>query len=118
MIHAVAIRGEPIAERAGCADCAHCQSSGGSWWCMSDEASSVRGTKIPGIILCDWWRPIRQARWWDRLNPFVVKHDMKLSREAWLGMRAEVMAKLATMVAAGRKVWPPLGREELAAGAL
>jgi hypothetical protein len=40
-------------------DCYHCAFLGGyiSLWCLNDEASEYRGTKIPGIYNCHFWQP-------------------------------------------------------------
>ena len=41
---------------ARCSDCAYmvCHVN---WWCKSKEASDYRGTHIPGICKCPFWKP-------------------------------------------------------------
>jgi hypothetical protein len=28
-----------------------------NWWCTNEEAAKARGTTIPGISKCPWWKP-------------------------------------------------------------
>ena len=58
MIRAVMIKGKPNSERRACKDCYHCQACVG-WWCTSDDAKEHRGTRIPGIMECSFWSPVR-----------------------------------------------------------
>ncbi len=43
-------------DRRSCYDCEHCKAVI-SLWCRSHEASKARGTKIPGVIHCPFWKP-------------------------------------------------------------
>jgi hypothetical protein len=43
-------------EKKSCADCAHCKASM-SLWCRNAEAIAYRGTSIPGVIKCKFWKP-------------------------------------------------------------
>lgn len=40
-------------------DCAHCGFLVAyvSWWCSNKEACKTRGTKIPGVCHCPYWKP-------------------------------------------------------------
>lgn len=28
-----------------------------NWWCTNPEATKARGTNIPGVSKCQWWKP-------------------------------------------------------------
>lgn len=43
-------------EKQSCYDCNHLISAI-SWWCGSEAARKYRGTSIPGVICCHFWRP-------------------------------------------------------------
>lgn len=59
MIEAVLKDGKvPDAEKRSCYDCRHCKAAV-SWWCQNKAAIEYRGTKIPGIINCNFWEPCR-----------------------------------------------------------
>lgn len=49
------ISGKHSADR-GCSDCAHLEAHV-SWWCKSADALKARGTNIPGVINCPFWKP-------------------------------------------------------------
>lgn len=40
-------------------DCAHCSFCVEyiSWWCSNNDACKARGTKIPGVCHCPYWKP-------------------------------------------------------------
>lgn len=42
--------------------CAHCGFLVAhiNWWCSNNDASKVRGTKIPGVYHCPYWKPDRK----------------------------------------------------------
>lgn len=39
-----------------CYDCGHLIGKV-SWWCTNEEAINVRGTSIPGVDNCPYWKP-------------------------------------------------------------
>jgi len=43
-------------ERKNCSDCAHLEGYI-SLWCTSAEAIEFRGTSIPGVNHCPFWKP-------------------------------------------------------------
>lgn len=43
-------------EKHSCYDCAHLKSAL-SWWCFNNEAAKYRGTRLPGVIKCHFWKP-------------------------------------------------------------
>lgn len=43
-------------EKKSCYDCGNLVGHI-SWWCKSKEAIEYRGTSIPGIIRCKFWKP-------------------------------------------------------------
>ena len=45
-----------------CSDCAHMRGYV-SWWCTSPEAKEYRGTSIPGVCECPFWKPC--SKWED-----------------------------------------------------
>jgi len=42
-----------------CADCGWLKAKV-SWWCMNPEAVKVRGTAIPGVQHCPYWKPDKE----------------------------------------------------------
>ena len=61
-------------ERQGCPDCrfrlAHV-----SWWCHHEEAVKRRGTKMPGVKGCQFWKPARTMKdltCWERWFGFDI----------------------------------------------
>lgn len=42
--------------KRSCSDCGHLKAVYISWWCMSDQAREHRGTRIPGINRCIFWK--------------------------------------------------------------
>ena len=45
-----------IYENKQCAFCGWLKSAL-HWWCTNEEAAKARGTTIPGISKCPWWKP-------------------------------------------------------------
>ena len=45
----------PDPERASCYDCTHLKAAV-SWWCTNDDAIKWRGTSLPGVEKCPFWR--------------------------------------------------------------
>ena len=43
-------------EKKSCADCGHLKKAL-SLWCGNEVAISARGTRIPGVIKCPYWKP-------------------------------------------------------------
>jgi len=43
-------------DKKWCGECGHLFSAV-TWWCGCDEAADFRGTKIPGVINCPFWKP-------------------------------------------------------------
>jgi len=43
-------------EKKSCAECGWLKASV-TWWCKNPEAVEARGTAIPGIIKCAYWKP-------------------------------------------------------------
>jgi len=39
-----------------CYDCGYMKSTT-SWWCVNENAIEERGTRIPGIYNCPYWKP-------------------------------------------------------------
>lgn len=50
------MREETPFEKKSCYDCTHLVGYV-SWWCGCKEAVKARGTAIPGIIHCPFWKP-------------------------------------------------------------
>ena len=46
----------PPEERRACGNCGFLIAYT-NWWCSSKEAVEVRGTSIPGVCLCEFWKP-------------------------------------------------------------
>jgi hypothetical protein len=45
----------PPEERKECCDCTYLKSKI-SWWCTNQAAIDWRGTAIPGVALCPFWK--------------------------------------------------------------
>lgn len=43
-------------EKRTCYDCGHLKHAL-HWWCTNESAIKLRGTRIPGIIKCPYWKP-------------------------------------------------------------
>lgn len=43
-------------QKQSCADCGHLKQAL-SLWCGNEEAIKARGTRIPGVIKCHFWKP-------------------------------------------------------------
>jgi hypothetical protein len=57
MYRGYAVNGKPDESQKRCFDCSNNQATI-SWWCVSKEAIEHRGTSLPGIKECPFWRPI------------------------------------------------------------
>lgn len=70
------IIGKHDLEEKGCYDCFYCQAEV-SWWCTNQEAIKHRGTRIPGVTHCQWWKPctkLEDLNFWQRtffMNNFI-----------------------------------------------
>ncbi len=53
--------GKPNDKLKCCRDCYHLQGAV-TLWCMNDEAIEYRGTGIPGVKHCQFWKPMSQKR--------------------------------------------------------
>lgn len=70
MLEAYAKNGKPNTEQKSCVDCTHCKAKV-SWWCMSEEATERRGTRIPDTMLCPDWSPIpTEEELYEKANTF------------------------------------------------
>lgn len=49
-------------ERRSCCDCRYCRGCI-SLWCINTDTIRARGTRIPGVIHCPYWK--REARYDD-----------------------------------------------------
>jgi hypothetical protein len=61
------ISGEPDVEKRCCADCKYLKAAV-SWWCTSKNAIDVRGTSIPGVKNCPYWKPAKKASFLERVG--------------------------------------------------
>lgn len=62
---------QPDEAQRRCYDCTHCRGAT-SWWCRNEEAVKYRGTAIPGVRDCTFWkgcRTVKELTWWERHNP-------------------------------------------------
>ena len=57
MINAIMVKGIPDKSKKRCFDCFYCKATV-SWWCTNEEAINYRGTSIPGICDCIFWKPM------------------------------------------------------------
>ena len=57
MIYAIMKAGKPDYNKKSCYDCRFCQGAV-SWWCINKDARIYRGTSIPGVIKCKFWKPV------------------------------------------------------------
>jgi len=46
----------PPEEKKSCYDCGWLTAAI-SWWCSNKKAIKYRGTSIPGVIKCKFWKP-------------------------------------------------------------
>ena len=60
MIEMIVTKGEPDSVGKRCADCFYCRGAV-SWWCTNKEAAEYRGTRIPGVMNCHFWKPARKV---------------------------------------------------------
>lgn len=81
----------PDANRRGCFDCRFCASAV-SWWCVSQEAVEWRGTNIPGVHNCPFWKPAFVA------HPITVDEEGR--RRGWYAI-----AK-AWLLGSDLRAWP------------
>ncbi len=79
MIESIMTKGKPDADNKSCYDCTYCQAAV-SWWCVNVEAVECRGTAIPGVIKCPFWKAVKHIKdfgFFDRLllgfNPFITR---------------------------------------------
>lgn len=49
---------EPDSARRSCYDCGHLKAAV-SWWCTNKKCIEWRGTSIPGVHNCPFWKPAR-----------------------------------------------------------
>lgn len=60
MFELVAINGNPDASNKRCSDCFYCRGAV-NLWCTNEEAAKYRGTRIPGVRNCHFWKPCRKV---------------------------------------------------------
>ena len=60
MRETIVVSGEPDAEQKRCYDCFYMRGAC-SWWCKNEEAIKFRGTRIPGVRECKFWKPARKV---------------------------------------------------------
>ena len=75
MLEAVLISGKPDDQKKSCSDCYWCQGAV-SWWCKNSNAVKTRGTNIPGVNNCNFWKPCRtwkELSWFEKLFGSFVK---------------------------------------------
>ncbi len=78
MKKAILIKGVPDEQRKSCFDCRYCQGAV-SWWCINEEAIDYRGTSIPGVHNCHFWKPIQvwnNLKWWKKLFNTDIKIEV------------------------------------------
>lgn len=83
----------PDAERRACVDCGWLRGAL-HWWCMSEEAKEYRGTTIPGVHDCPFWKPAGPKK-----KP--AKLEQKIKTNKYLTIILIVL--LITMIA--RLIW-------------
>lgn len=73
MFEPLIISGKPDEEKKSCYDCHYCQGSI-SLWCVNKEAVEYRGTQIPGVIECIFWKgakTIKELNFFERIFSFL-----------------------------------------------
>ena len=36
-------------------------------WCTNEACCRRRGTSIPGVVKCPYYRPVEKSNWWENL---------------------------------------------------
>lgn len=70
------INGELNPVKKSCFDCDFCESAC-SWWCINQEAVKYRGSSIPGVINCHFWKPCKTV------SQLQKEHENKRSGKNW-----------------------------------
>ena len=75
---AIGVNGKPDETEKSCFDCFYCQANI-SWWCRNKDAIKARGTAIPGVANCPYWKPMqlyKDLKWHrkilSRFDPSVI----------------------------------------------
>lgn len=61
--------GVPDGEKAACVDCRHMVGAV-HWWCGNEDAIKWRGTSLPGVHSCPFWKGIplkKEVPLWHRV---------------------------------------------------
>lgn len=76
-------RNIPGGVKNSCADCGHIVEAV-HLWCGSADAGKARGTRIPGVIKCQFWIPEKKIKqisikknlsWWKRLFNYNLNNE-------------------------------------------
>ena len=70
MYEAVLESGKPDPVTRGCADCRHLKAAV-SWWCTNQQAIDDHRTRLPVVVKCQYWEPVRtkaELGLWERLT--------------------------------------------------